>query len=246
MFTLTTEIIKKITFYIENQQQVSLINLNSGELLPAATVITDDSAYAPLPTWQSKDGYQLMLDFTHSTNDSELKKLFYSREKLFRRFKDYLKANSQLELAWYSYKEQKFKHYITEWYEKLAGKAELEDLKTEFEVNPDELIDSDFFITDKSTGNTIDYLISDGYNNCGYLKANIITNKLIITHIEVVPAFRQLGLATRLLHYLINRQQNKDLSIELTVSKQLQNFGLSLKNLGFKEEAIVYKLKSKN
>jgi hypothetical protein len=64
VFDLSDKIIEQIVFAMEDQERKTVVDLETGEVLPASG--RKDGHYADPPSWSSRDGFKLMEDFLSS------------------------------------------------------------------------------------------------------------------------------------------------------------------------------------
>lgn len=109
---------------MENQDVDYMLDIGTGNLysveFPESEPSSEDNLM-DLPPWTSADGYQLMVSFTNSCQDSGLRQRLSdelnSRERgVFRRFRDVLSENPDSLKQWYDFKDRRMKSYIRSWY----------------------------------------------------------------------------------------------------------------------------------
>ncbi len=147
-FTLTTQMIDKIAFAMEDQKERYAVDVDTGELIPLSTRpgSLPEERYVQLPRWGSAEGFHLMESFVTSLDNpvyrSELAHALTMGKGVFRAFKDALKA-SKIEKLWFDYKEQRLRGVIVSWYNSNREARGLAMLPVEPE-DTDELVMSDF------------------------------------------------------------------------------------------------------
>ncbi len=118
------QILSEIIFGMENQDVDYMLDMGTGNLysveFPESEPSSEDNLM-DLPPWTSADGYQLMVSFTNSCQDSGLRQRLSdelnSRERgVFRRFRDVLSENPDSLKQWYDFKDRRMKSYIRSWY----------------------------------------------------------------------------------------------------------------------------------
>ena len=118
------QILSEIIFGMENQDVDYMLDIGTGNLysveFPESEPSSEDNLM-DLPPWTSADGYQLMVSFTNSCQDSGLRQRLSdelnSRERgVFRRFRDVLSENPDSLKQWYDFKDRRMKSYIRSWY----------------------------------------------------------------------------------------------------------------------------------
>jgi len=152
-FILDGELIEQILFAMEDQQHQHLIDSHSGELVRAGEKEDDsDTQYLPIPEWQPIHGFHLMEKFTARLRNplfrSELKDALSSGRGVFRKFKDILKTNREIERLWFSFKDRELRKIVWHWYNEHRELAGLERLEEEIEETDglEDLLGSDFSI----------------------------------------------------------------------------------------------------
>jgi len=153
MFELDDKIEEGIIFAMENQETVSCVNMDTGELSSReddlGSAEGDVPQYEPIPQWTSQDGFRLMEQFAqtigHPLVRSELLAALSRGRGVFRAFKDTLDAHPEAEKKWYEYKARAMKARIVRWYEDMRDARGLERLGLEPE-DTDDLLLSDFQI----------------------------------------------------------------------------------------------------
>lgn len=86
--------------------------------------------YAPIPVWSPADGFHLMERFVLKLRNpifaELLREALSSGQGVFRRFKDILKKNREIERLWFQFKEREMRRVVERWYE---TERELVDLQ---------------------------------------------------------------------------------------------------------------------
>ena len=127
------QILSEIIFGIENQDVDYMLDLETGNLYSdefSEDRPSSDENLVELPPWTSSDGYQLMVSFTNSCRDSQLRQrladeLNSKSRGVFRRFRDVLSENPDALKQWYDFKDRRMKSYIKTWYRsRFSGTAE--------------------------------------------------------------------------------------------------------------------------
>jgi GNAT superfamily N-acetyltransferase len=105
--------------------------------------------YLPIPTWGPAEGFHLMERFVLKLRNpifaEMLREALSSGQGVFRRFKDMLRKNREIERLWFAFKDKEMKQVVQQWYEAERELAGLERLAEE-EEPPLELVASDFSI----------------------------------------------------------------------------------------------------
>jgi GNAT superfamily N-acetyltransferase len=152
-FSLTEEIASQIIFAMENQKHVFYVQLRTGALVQddelAALSAEEAGLYVEIPVWKPADGFRLMERFMTQLRNPVYKELLKdslsSGTGVFRKFKDTLKQNSEVEKLWYQFKENGMRRVLRSWYNQHREMAGLEQLGPEPEDTEDLLL-SDFII----------------------------------------------------------------------------------------------------
>jgi len=150
-FALSEEIINQVIFAMEDQEHDFVIDPRSGEILPAEQIDPGQigSAFVALPEWGPHDGYNLMERFVSGLRNpifrELLKDALSSGKGVFRNFKDELKKNKEIELAWFSFKEREMRRIIAQWYAEERELLAFANLGPEPEEIED-LVISDFSV----------------------------------------------------------------------------------------------------
>jgi GNAT superfamily N-acetyltransferase len=147
-FELTTPMIDKIAFAMEDQKERFSVDVETGELVPVSTLASaSDDRYVRLPRWGSAEGFHLMESFVTSLDNpayrEQLSRSLTMGKGVFRAFKDSLKQNKEIEKLWFAYKERRLRGVIISWYNANREARGLAKLPAELEET-EELVMSDF------------------------------------------------------------------------------------------------------
>jgi ribosomal protein S18 acetylase RimI-like enzyme len=147
VFELTEKTVEQIVFAMEDQEQVSVVDLESGEVLDAEGRSGD--GFSNAPTWSSREGFKLMEDFLASVRQPsarrELSAALSRGRGVFKAFKTVLAEHEELERAFRDFKIRAMRRTIAEWYDDLREAKGLERLGPEPEDTA-ELLSSDLDI----------------------------------------------------------------------------------------------------
>ncbi|MCX7031856.1 MAG: UPF0158 family protein [Spirochaetes bacterium] len=164
-FELTPEMIDKISFAIEDQDERFAIDVSTGELAPLSE--TDDALddrFVPLPRWGPAEGFHLMQSFVSTLHNPVYRDLLSQSlaagKGVFRTFKDTLKRNHEVERLWFHYKDRRLRSVIVAWYNANREARGLEKLAPEPEET-EELVASDFSLSWGDRGHTAEVLVLD-------------------------------------------------------------------------------------
>jgi GNAT superfamily N-acetyltransferase len=105
--------------------------------------------FIPIPSWGPAEGFHLMERFVLKLRNpifaEMLREALSSGQGVFRRFKDILRKNREIERLWFVFKDKEMKQVVEQWYESERELAGLERLAAG-EEPPLELVASDFSI----------------------------------------------------------------------------------------------------
>ena len=118
------QILSEIIFGMENQDVDYMLDLGTGCLYSEEVSEEGPSSgdnLVELPPWTSADGYQMMVSFTNSCQDQQLRQKLSvelnSKERgVFRRFRNVLSENPDSLKQWYDFKDRRMKSHIKSWY----------------------------------------------------------------------------------------------------------------------------------
>jgi GNAT superfamily N-acetyltransferase len=151
-FDLTQELIDQILFAMENQNAEYVVDSQMGELVSIDEVdddAEDEEQYYGLPVWDSVNGFQVMERFVSAVRNPEakenLRQVLSSGRRVFRNYKDVLKAYPEIESNWFAFKDREMKQCILEWYNTLREAWGLEALSGEPEDSAN-LVYGDFTV----------------------------------------------------------------------------------------------------
>jgi GNAT superfamily N-acetyltransferase len=171
-FPLTEQLVSQIVFAMEDQRYRFVVDRSTGDVLrveelpsgsaplvpgtgegeePAALdgVAAADSRFVPIPAWGPTEGFHLMERFALKLRNpifaAMLREALSSGPGVFRKFKDILKKNREIERLWFAFKDREMRRVVEQWYEAERELAGLERLAAEEEL-PLDLVGSDFSI----------------------------------------------------------------------------------------------------
>ena len=118
------QMLSEIIFGMENQDVDYMLDIGAGCLYSEEVSGERPSSVenlVELPPWTSADGYQLMVSFTNSCQDPQLRQRLAdelnSKERgVFRRFRNVLSENPDALKQWYDFKDRRMKSHIKTWY----------------------------------------------------------------------------------------------------------------------------------
>jgi GNAT superfamily N-acetyltransferase len=147
LFDLTEKAVEQIVFAMEDQERKSVVDLETGDLMPAEGL--GGERYAAPPTWSSREGFKLMEDFLASVRQPsarrELSAALARGRGVFKAFKAALAQREDLERAFRDFKIKAMRRTIATWYDDLREARGLERLGPEPE-DTNELLASDLNI----------------------------------------------------------------------------------------------------
>lgn len=147
MFDLSDKIVEQIVFAMEDQERKTVVDLETGEILPAEG--REGLMYAEPPTWSSREGFKLMEDFLSTVRQPSARRELYaalSRGRgVFKAFKEALARHEELERSFRDYKIKAMRRTIASWYDDQREALGLARLGPEPE-DTNELVASDLEI----------------------------------------------------------------------------------------------------
>jgi len=159
-FTLNSELVEQIIFAMEDQQNAYYVHVDTGELLRKEEIEEEieeeetggEGPFIPIPEWRPVDGFLMMEKFVARLRNpllrDQLKDALTSGRGVFRKFKDILKSNPEVERLWFSFKERELRKVVWQWYNdnrELSGLERLEEEPAQ-EESLEDLLAADFAI----------------------------------------------------------------------------------------------------
>lgn len=145
LFELNDHIVEQILFAMEDQENVSVLDIETGEVLPAQ----EGERFIDPPSWSSREGYRLMEDFLLSIRQPSARRDLGAAlgrgRGVFKAFKAALAAYPELERSFHDFKLRAMRRAIVAWYEDLREAHGLERLGPEPDET-DDLLASDLEI----------------------------------------------------------------------------------------------------
>lgn len=152
IFTLNSSKINEILYSMENQEKDSFINIANGEIEffdKGTKKELEDDLYV-LPEWGPIQGFRIMDDFTGTLKNplvkQELKSVLNSGHGVFRKFKNVIKGNQEIQKLWYQYKKNEMKTLVIIWYNQIRELIGLDILTDDEFDDEQELLGFDFTI----------------------------------------------------------------------------------------------------
>jgi GNAT superfamily N-acetyltransferase len=147
VFLLNDGVVEQVVFAMEDQDAKAVVDLETGEVLPAEG--HSGERYVIAPTWSSREGFRLMEDFLATVRlpsaRRELGIALGRGRGVFKAFKAVLAAYPELERAFREFKLRAMRRSISIWYDDLREAKGLERLGPEPDET-DDLIVSDLDI----------------------------------------------------------------------------------------------------
>jgi ribosomal protein S18 acetylase RimI-like enzyme len=165
-FLLTSQMVDKISFALEDQKTRYVVDVATGELVPVAadTGPLAEDRFLPLPRWGSAEGFNLMESFVTSLQNPAHREILAaalaSGKGVFRSFKNALKTNPEMERLWFRYKEKRLRAVVAAWYNAAREARGLSRMDPEPEEVGD-LVTSDFSFSWGGRGREEDILRLD-------------------------------------------------------------------------------------
>lgn len=164
IFTLNSSKINEILYSMENQEKDSYINIQSGEIefFDKGTIKELEDDLYVLPEWGPIQGFRIMDDFTGTLKNplvkQELKSVLNSGHGVFRKFKNVIKENQEVQKLWYQYKKNEMKTLVITWYNQLRELIGLDVLTDDEFEDEQELLGFDFTI-ETGDKDSMDFII---------------------------------------------------------------------------------------
>ena len=176
-FQLSPEITDQIIFAMENQTEKTVFDTEAKETLKESLLEkpVDSERYVDIPEWNSFSGFQLMEKFVAGLRNpgyrNALRSALSQGRGVFRKFKDVLKENKEIERLWYAFKEKEMKRLVKEWYISLNELWSCEDLDfdLEFLEETEDIIIEDFLF--EFTLGDIGADLLEKYDKTGFFEA---------------------------------------------------------------------------
>jgi ribosomal protein S18 acetylase RimI-like enzyme len=152
-FPLSDELMGQLIHAMEDQQHRFLIHRTSGEIVRADQAPQQRGEYVPLPPWRPIDGFQLMERFVSRLHNpvyrTMLREALAAGKGVFRKFKDILREQRELEHLWLVFKERELRRIIGSWYNDQREMEGLSRLELEpQEDSYEELLETDFAVVE--------------------------------------------------------------------------------------------------
>lgn len=163
MFELRDPLLRQIIFAMENQNIRYVIDTAKGQLVRADAlpeserpepeqVIEPTARYQSLPEWTSADGFYLMEQFVGQLHNpivrDALQEILVSGRRVFRRFKDAIKEQPDVERRFYAFKFLEMRGIVVGWYNQLRELNGLDLVELGVDEELDDLVYSDVTIAE--------------------------------------------------------------------------------------------------
>ena len=271
-FELTEALVDDILFSMEDQHGNFLFDTVKGIVVDSNTG-DDASRFIRLPEWDSSSGFRLMERFAAGLKNPpvrrELTAALDRGKGVFRAFKDTLGRYPEMEKLWFTYKEEKMKQEILQWYNGLREAWGMEKLGTEPEDTADLVLEDfcfrafckgDFAQAEnlhrlclQECGKNAEEAAAESVADtgivaetvsgefAGYITGTIRNAALHIQHLEVQPEFRGLGIGQTLLaRFLSGVNTNGITEVFLDLPAHSESFSRVLLRESFKPHTVRY------
>ena len=235
-FELDNLLIDEILFYMENQDGDFLLDTQKGQIVDLNNDdneepdYDDDDRFISLPEWGSQDGFRLMEHFAAGLKSPiarhELSLALNNNKGVFRAFKNVIVQYPEIEKMWFKYKEKEMKNEVISWYNSLRETWGLEPVGSEPE-DTSSLVLEDFVIREGEADFCYVAETSEG-DQAGIICAAVDNSILHISNLEVNPEFRGLGLGKTLLSKLLEKADEKKLTVTIDIPVETDFFSRSL------------------
>jgi len=244
-FKLDNALINDILFYMENQDGEFVLDTQERIIIDINGYLGDDdyydeSRYTFLPKWEPKDGFRLMEKFVSGLKNpitrQELTDALNKNKGVFRAFRDVLEQHPETEKMWFSFKNQKMKNEIINWYNALREEWGLEPIGIEPE-DTSSLVLEDFVIREELLIDPFGFIFVAKTNNdeyAGEISAYLDEGILHVDIFEVEEEYRAMGLGKLLLSKLVERADAEKLDVSIDVPAETDFFTRSLLLENFK------------
>jgi len=248
-FELDDILMENILFHMENKEGHYLIDTLERQIHDVDDYsldidFEDKNRFIDLPVWTSAEGFRLMEKYTASLNNpilrQELTDALNSKKGVFRAFKNRLEEHPQALKQWFAYKKQKLKQKVLLWYNSMREEWGLEPIGEEPEDTSLLVMEDFVFRQEPCTDCEICFTAesADG-ENAGCICAIKTETGLNINKLEVNKKYQGMGLGKTLLSKLLEKTEEKTITIEVPVESEF--FARSLHLEGFK--MVSYKFK---
>lgn len=124
-FELTKELVDQILYGMENQDHEYCLDVPSAQVVRCDQCQDQDDPEAciAIPDWRPVDGFNVMESFLTGLRNpvyrENLREILASGHKVFRRFKDTVRENREIERQWFTHKERRMQAVVYDWYNQL-------------------------------------------------------------------------------------------------------------------------------
>ncbi|MCL2243652.1 MAG: UPF0158 family protein [Treponema sp.] len=244
-FELDKLLIDEILFFMENQDGDFRLDTQKGQIVDFNNIdfkhqledepdeesdFENDDRYISLPEWGSQDGYRMMEHFAAGLKSPvarhELSLALNNNKGVFRAFKNVIVQYPEIEKMWFKYKENEMKNEVIAWYNSLRETWGLEPVGSEPE-DTSSLVLEDFVLREGESDFSFIAETSDK-EYAGAINASLNDSILKINNLEVNPEYRGLGLGKTLLAKLLEKADEKKLTVTIDLPSQSDFFSRSL------------------
>ena len=237
-FELDNTLLDDILFHMENQDGEFMIDIQKGMVINTdfnesdEDINYDENRYISLPEWSSNDGYRLMERFASGLKNpvirSELSDALNRNKGVFRSFRDILSRYPETEKHFFTFKDQKMKEEVNNWYNSLREEWGLEPIGIEPEDNTT-LVLEDFEIIEEKNNNSFTFIAKTSNGDfAGKINAFFDDSTMFIDILEVLNEYRGMGIGKTLLSKMLKKADEQKLEVKIDVPVESEFFSRSL------------------
>ncbi len=148
-FELTKELVDQILYGMENQDHEYCLDVRSVQVVRCDQCPDPDDPESciAIPDWRPVDGFNVMESFLTGLRNpvyrENLREILASGHKVFRRFKDTVRENREIERQWFTHKERRMQAVVYDWYNQLREVWGLDPISPDY-PETDDLVLFDF------------------------------------------------------------------------------------------------------
>lgn len=180
-FQLDKDMYELIMFGMENQLEPQALDLLTNTLCELESAEFEPERYLPLPTWTSKDGFQLLEQFAKTVQDKSIRASLFeildSGKGIFKAYKELLKTYPKQERQFKAFREESLRARIREWYNEYRHLWGLKDLIEE----ENEFSDLDFTCTTENFNPNLHGKLIQEQIDAAFQESSV-SHKSIISH----------------------------------------------------------------
>jgi GNAT superfamily N-acetyltransferase len=142
-FALTKELVDQILYGMENQDYEYCLDVDTAQVVRCDQCPNPDDPESciAIPEWRPVDGFNIMESFLSGLRNpvyrENLRQILASGHKVFRRFKDTVRQNREIERQWFVHKERRMQAVVYEWYNQLREVWGLDPIVPDYPDNED-------------------------------------------------------------------------------------------------------------